>query len=44
MTCKLLGVDPWAYLKDTLSRVADHSIHRLAGLTPQAFQLRSISA
>jgi transposase len=44
MTCKLLGVDPWAYLKDTLSRVANHSIHRLAELTPQAFKLRSISA
>lgn len=44
MTCKLLGVDSWAYLKDTLSRVADRSIHRLAELTPQAFKLRSISA
>lgn len=44
MTCKLLGVDPWAYLKDTLSRVADHSIHRLAELTPRAFKLRSIPA
>nr|MDQ3002839.1 IS66 family transposase [Fibrobacterota bacterium] len=27
MTCKFLGIDPWAYLKDTLSRVADHSVH-----------------
>jgi transposase len=44
MTCKLQGVDPWAYLKDTLSRVADHSIHRLAELTPRAFKLRSIPA
>ena len=44
MSCKLLGVDPWAYLKDTLSRVAGHSIHRLAELTPRAFKLRPTPA
>lgn len=44
LTCKLQGVDPWAYLKDTLTRVADHSIHKLAELTPQAFRLHSKSA
>lgn len=44
MTCKLQGVDPWAYLKDTLSRISNHSIQRLAELTPQTFKLRSISA
>ena len=33
-SCQRVGVDPVAWLKDTLSRIADHPINRLAELLP----------
>jgi transposase len=33
-TAKLNGVDPEAYLREVLSRIADHSINRIAELLP----------
>jgi len=33
-TAKLNGVDPQAWLTDTLSRIADHKITRLEDLMP----------
>jgi transposase len=33
-SCQRVGVDPFAWLKDTLSRIADHPINRLAELLP----------
>jgi len=33
-SCQRVGVDPFAWLKDTLSRIADHPITRLAELLP----------
>jgi transposase len=33
-SCQRVGVDPFAWLKDILSRIADHPITRLAGLLP----------
>lgn len=34
-TCKLQGVDPYAWLKDVLERVHDHPPERVAELTPR---------
>jgi transposase len=33
-TAKLNGMDPEAYLRDVLSRIADHKINRIAELLP----------
>lgn len=33
-SCQRVRVDPFVWLKDTLSRIADHPIHRLAELLP----------
>jgi transposase len=33
-TCKLNGVEPYAYLKDVLQRLPSHPVHRLAELLP----------
>ena len=33
-TAKLNGVDPQAWLADTLARIADHPINRVADLLP----------
>lgn len=33
-TCKIMGVEPFAWLKDVLSRIQDHSIQKLEELLP----------
>jgi len=33
-SCQRVGIDPFAWLKDVLSRIADHPITRLAELLP----------
>ena len=38
-TAKLNGVDPQAWLTDTLARIADHKINRIAELLPWRFAL-----
>ena len=43
-TCRLLGVEPFAYLRDVLSQIADHPIKRIAELTPAAYQAASPEA
>lgn len=36
-TCKLNGIDPEAYLRAVLTRIADHPINRIADLLPWTF-------
>src|ERR1700682_3531342 len=33
-TCKRCGVEPFAWFRDVLSRIATHPMHRLPGLLP----------
>ena len=33
-SCKLVGVEPFAYLKDVLGRIRNHRVDRLAELLP----------
>ncbi len=33
-SCRLHGVDPWAYLHDVLGRINDHPVNRVAELSP----------
>jgi hypothetical protein len=33
-TCKLGGIDPFAYLRDVLARIAEHKINRIDELLP----------
>ncbi len=33
-TCKINNVGPYAWLKDVLTRIPDHSIHKLEELLP----------
>jgi transposase len=34
-TCKLLGIEPLAYLRDVLDRIPTHPADRIAELTPR---------
>ncbi len=37
-TCKLLGIEPFAYLRDVLERLPTHPAERIAELTPRLWQ------
>lgn len=39
-TCKLNAIDPEAYLRDVLARIADHKINHIAELLPWNWQAR----
>ena len=39
MTCKTLGVEPWAYLRDVLDRVSTHPNSRIEELLPDRWKL-----
>jgi transposase len=36
-TCNLNGIEPFAYLRDVLTRIADHKINRIDELLPWAW-------
>lgn len=38
-TCKLQGVEPFAYLRDVLDRISTHPASRVAELTPRGWKL-----
>jgi transposase len=38
-SCQRVGVDPFVWLKDTLTRIADHPINRIAELLPHNWTL-----
>ena len=39
-TCRLQGIDPYAYLVDVLQRVNSHSMRRVEELTPRLWKDR----
>ena len=39
-SCQLHGVDPWAYLRETLPVIADAKVTELHLLTPAAYAAR----
>lgn len=43
-TAKLNGFDPEAYLRDILTRIADHPINRIDELLPWNLQIPSVMA
>jgi hypothetical protein len=43
-TCKLNGIDPFAYLQDVLGRIADHKINRIDELLPWAWAAAHLAA
>src|SRR5229473_2715672 len=43
-TCKHLGLDPFAYLRDVIGRVATHPMRRIAELTPHGWQAQRLAA
>ena len=40
-TCKTMGIDPQAYLRDMLDRISTHPSRRIAELLPDRWQARS---
>jgi hypothetical protein len=39
-TCKNLGIDPQAYLRDVLDRISNHPASRIEELLPDRWQAR----
>lgn len=40
-TCKLQGIEPYAWLKDVLERISDHQVSRVHELLPQNWKSRT---
>jgi len=38
VSCRELGIDPWAYLRDVIDRVSTHPASRVAELTPRGWK------
>jgi hypothetical protein len=37
-TCKMHGIEPYAWLKDALNRIADHPVNRISELLPHRYK------
>ncbi|UCF21492.1 MAG: transposase domain-containing protein [Gemmatimonadota bacterium] len=37
-TCKRIGIDPFAYLRDVIARVSTHPMRRIGELTPRGWK------
>jgi hypothetical protein len=44
VTCRLHGIDVYAYLVDVLQRIGQHPAARVAELTPRQWKLRFASS
>jgi transposase len=42
-TCKHIGVDPFAYLRDVLARISTHPMRRIEELTPRGWQVPQLA-
>ena len=42
-SCRLAGVDPFAYLRDVIQRVATHPMSRIGELTPRGWQAAGLA-
>ena len=43
-TCKHIGVDPFAYLRDVLARISTHPMRQIEDLTPRAWRAQHLAA
>lgn len=43
-TCKRIGIDPFAYLRDVIARVSTHPARRIAELTPLGWKAQLLPA
>ena len=43
-TCKKIGLDPFAYLRDVIARVSTHPARRITELTPRGWKAQLLSS
>ena len=43
-TCRNIGIDPFAYLRDVLARISTHPMRRIEELTPRGWRAQQLAA